>query len=133
MSSVPDAASDYVQRTGNLLFFAGKGPRGSTGTVSAEVRVEQTYQGSGKTGLILLAVLRTKLGTFARVTRIAKVFGMVNVVPDFGDPPKVSNDCSDLSVEVFGDPGRHTRTPAGMGSLRRQIIVEIESIIEVTG
>jgi enamine deaminase RidA (YjgF/YER057c/UK114 family) len=56
---------------------------------------------------------------------------MVNAVPDFGDPPKVINGCSDLFVEVFGDKGRHARSAVGMGSLPMNITVEIEAIVEV--
>ncbi len=134
LPSVPDAAGNYVHavRTGNLLFLAGKGPRGSNGKVGAEVRVEQAYQDARETGLTLLAVIRAELGTLDRVTRIVKVFGMVNAAPDFGDQPKVINGCSDLFVEVFGDAGRHARSAVGMGSLPNQITVEIECIVEVS-
>lgn len=131
---VPDAAGNYVHavRTGNLLFLAGKGPRGSTGKVGAEITIEQAYQDARETGLTLIAVLRAELGSLERVTRIVKVFGMVNAAPDFGDQPKVINGCSDLFVEVFGDAGRHARSAVGMGSLPNQITVEIECIVEVT-
>ena len=134
LPAVPDAAGNYVHavRTGNLLFLAGKGPRGSTGKVGAEVSVEQAYEAARETGLTLLAVLRAELGTLDRVARIVKVFGMVNAAPDFGDQPKVINGCSDLFVEVFGDAGRHARSAVGMGSLPSQITVEIECIVEVS-
>ncbi|MBT5773171.1 MAG: RidA family protein [Dehalococcoidia bacterium] len=134
LPAVPDAAGNYVHavRTGNLLFLAGKGPRGSNGKVGAEVSVDEAYQAARETGLTLLAVLRAELGTLDRVTRIVKVFGMVNAAPDFGDQPKVINGCSDLFVEVFGDAGRHARSAVGMGSLPSQITVEIECIVEVS-
>ena len=57
---------------------------------------------------------------------IVKVLGMVNCPPDFGHQPEVINGCSDLLVEVFGDAGRHARSAVGMGSLPRDIAVEIE-------
>ena len=56
---------------------------------------------------------------------------MVNAVPEFGDHPEVINGFSDLMVEVFGDRGKHARAAVGMGSLPRNIAVEIEMIVEV--
>lgn len=131
---VPDPAGNYVHavQTGNLLFLAGKGPRGSTGKVGAEVSVEDAYAAARDTGLTLIAVMKSELGSLDRVSRIVKVLGMVNAVPEFGQQPQVINGCSDLFVEVFGDAGRHARSAVGMGSLPSQITVEIECIVEVT-
>jgi len=56
---------------------------------------------------------------------------MVRAVPEFGDQPEVINGCTDLFVEVFGDPGRPARSAVGMGSLPMNITVEIEAIVEV--
>ena len=134
LPDVPAPAGNYVHavRTGNLLFLAGKGPRASSGKVGDTVTVEEAYQDARDTGLILLAVMRQELGSLDRVTRVVKVFGMVNAAPDFGQQPAVINGCSDLFVEVFGDAGRHARSAVGMGSLPGQITVEIECIVEVS-
>lgn len=134
LPAVPDPAGNYVHavRTGNLLFLAGKGPRNSTGKVGAEVSVDDAYQAARETGLTLIAVMKAELASLDRVSRIVKVFGMVNAAPDFGQQPQVINGCSDLFVEVFGDAGRHARSAVGMGSLPSQITVEIECIVEVT-
>ena len=68
---VPDPAGNYVHavRSGNLLFLAGKGPRHSTGKVGAEVSVEAAYEAARDTGLTLLAVMRSELGSLDRVAR----------------------------------------------------------------
>ena len=131
-------AGNYVhaQRTGNLLYLSGKGPRNAdgsapTGKVGGEVSVEDAYQHARTVGLTLIAVLKETLGDLDRVTQIVKVLGMVNAAPDFGQQPKVINGCSDLFVEVFGDAGRHARSAVGMGSLPSGITVEIEVIVEV--
>ena len=131
--AVPPALANYVHavQTGNLLFLSGKGPKGSTGKVGAEVSVEQAYQDAREVGLYLVAVLKDYLGSLDRVKRIVKVLGMVNGAPDFGDQPKVINGCSDLLVEIFGEKGRHARSAVGMGSLPGQITVEIELIAEI--
>ena len=130
---IPEPAGNYVHavRTGNLLFLAGKGPRGSRGTVGDTIGVEQAYADAREVGLILLAVMRHELGTLDRVARVVKVLGMVNATPEFGEQPKVINGCSDLFVEVFGERGRHARSAVGMGSLPNRITVEIECIVEV--
>ncbi len=121
----------HAVRTGNLLFLSGKGPK-NQGKVGGDVTVEQAYQDARQTGLQLLAVMRDTMGSLDKVTRVVKVLGMVNGVPEFGQQPQVINGCSDLFVEAFGENGRHARSAVGMGSLPNNITVEIEVIVEVT-
>jgi enamine deaminase RidA (YjgF/YER057c/UK114 family) len=125
--------ANYVNavRTGNLLFLAGKGPRGVRGKVGRDFTLEQAYQHARTVGIDLIAVMRAELGSLDRVRRIVKVLGMVNAVPEFEDQPKVINGCSDLFVQVFAERGRHARSAVGMGSLPMGIPVEIECIVEV--
>lgn len=75
--------------------------------------------------------MKSVLGSLDRVKRVVKVLGMVNSVPEFEDPPKVINGCSDLFVEVFGERGKHARSAVGMAALPMGIPVEIECIVEV--
>ena len=130
---VPAPAGNYVHavRTGNLLYLSGKGPGNVIGKVGGGISVEDAYRHARETGLVLIAVMRQELGSLDRVSRIVKVLGMVNAVPDFGQQPKVVNGCSDLFVDVFGEKGRHARSAVGMGSLPGGIPVEIEVIVEV--
>ena len=132
--------ANYVNavRTGNLLYLAGKGPGlpgqpMPSGKVGRDFTIEQGYEYARQTGLSLIAVMKAELGDLDKVTRIVKVLGMVNAVPEFGHQPEVINGCSDLFVEVFGDRGRHARSAVGLGSLPRGIPVEIEVIVEVEG
>lgn len=131
-------AANYVNAvlTGNLLFLSGKGPYrpdGSmhTGIVGQDVSVEDAYRHARLTGLHLISTMKAELGDLDRVARIVKVLGMVNAVPGFTQQPEIINGCSDLFVEVFGDRGRHARSAVGLGSLPRNITVEIEAIVEV--
>jgi enamine deaminase RidA (YjgF/YER057c/UK114 family) len=131
-------AANYVNAvlTGNLLFLSGKGPYRPDGTlhtgiVGQHVTVEEAYQHARLTGLHLISTMQAELGDLDRVVRVVKVLGMVNAVPGFGQQPEVINGCSDLMVEVFGEKGRHARSAVGMGSLPRNITVEIEAIVEV--
>ena len=138
---LPKAASpvaNYVNavRTGNLLFLAGKGPSKPeggyiTGKVGSDLTIEQGYQAARLTAIAQLAVLKAELGNLNRVRRIVKVTGMVNCTPDFTQQPEVVNGFSDLMVEVFGHKGQHARAAVGMGSLPRNIAVEIEAIVEI--
>lgn len=130
--------ANYVNavRTGNLIFLAGKGPRtpeGSliTGKLGKDLSVDQGYEAARAVAILQLAVLKAELGELSRVKRIVKVLGMVNATRDFTDHPEVINGFSDLMVEVFGQKGKHARAAVGMGSLPRNIAVEIELIVEV--
>jgi enamine deaminase RidA (YjgF/YER057c/UK114 family) len=131
--------ANYVNavRSGKLLFLAGKGPSAvdgmrPIGRLGREFDVAQGYKFARSTGLALLAVMKSELGSLDRVVRVVKVLGMVNAMPEFADHPKVINGCSDLFVEVFGERGRHARSAVGMGSLPSGIPVEIEVIVEVS-
>ena len=138
LGSVSAPIANYVNavRTGNLLFLAGKGPRAvdgkrAQGKVGREYTAEQAYQHARTVGLDLLAAMQAELGSLDKVTRVVKMLGMVNAVPEFQDHPRVINGCSDLFVEVFGEAGKHARSAVGMGSLPMGIPVEIEVIVEV--
>ena len=138
LPKVSSPVANYVNavQAGNLLFLAGKGPlpvegKRPSGKVGRDYTVEQAYQFARSTGLDLLAVMRTELGSLDRVKRVVKVLGMVNAVPEFHDQPKVINGVSDLFVEVFGDRGKHARSAVGMGSLPMGIPVEVECIVEI--
>jgi len=135
---VTPPVANYVNavRAGNLLFLAGKGPSAidglrPMGKLGLDFSVEQGYRFARSTGLALLAVLKSELGSLDRVKRVVKLLGMVNCTPQFGDAPKVINGCSDLFVEVFAERGRHARSAVGMNALPNGIPVEIEAIVEV--
>ena len=121
---------------GNLLFLSGQGPQTETGEfrtgkVGAGVTVEEAYADARLVGINLLAVLHFALGDLDRVKRVIKLLGMVNAAPDFTDHPLVINGCSDLFVEIFGDAGHHARSAVGLGSLPRNITVEIEAVVAI--
>ena len=125
----------HVQE-GALLYLSGQGPQEAdgrlhTGKVGAAVSVDQAYAHARLVGINLIAVLHGALGDLSRVTRIVRLLGMVNATPDFADHPEVINGCSDLFLEIFGEAGRHARSAVGLGSLPRNITVEIEAVVAV--
>ncbi|MEM8525182.1 MAG: RidA family protein [Bacteroidota bacterium] len=134
--SPPVANYVNVVQTGSLIFLAGKGPKKADGTyikgkVGADLTQEEGYEAARIVAINQLAVLKTELGDLSKVKRVVKVLGMVNAVPEFENHPEVINGFSDLMVEVFGDKGKHARAAVGMGSLPRNIAVEIEVIVEI--
>ena len=121
---------------GNVLYMSGQGPRDENGNMlagklGAEISIEEGYRRARLVGLGLLAAMRDALGSLDRVDYIVKLLGMVNATPDFNDPPKVINGCSDLFVDVFGEAGRHARSAVGHVTLPNQISVEIEAIVAI--
>jgi len=123
-------------RTGSLLFLAGHGPIRPDGTmlrgkVGRDLDIPAAREAARLVALALLATIRQELGSLDAVARIVKVLGMVNCAPGFNQTPAVIDGCSDLLVEVFGEPGRHARSAVGMAELPFDIPVEIELIAEV--
>ncbi|PHN02877.1 hypothetical protein CRP01_30330 [Flavilitoribacter nigricans DSM 23189 = NBRC 102662] len=138
LPEVSPPVANYVNavQTGNLIFMAGKGPSKPeggyiTGKLGQDLTEEEGYAAARQAAIVQLAALKAEIGDLNRVKRVVKVLGMVNATPEFTNHPEVINGFSDLMVEVFGDKGRHARAAVGMGSLPRNIAVEIEMIVEV--
>jgi len=138
LPAVAKPVANYVpyRIVGNVLYLSGQGPRDEngnnlTGKLGADISIEEGYRRARLVGLGLLAAMRDALGSLDRVDYVVKLLGMVNATPDFNDPPKVINGCSDLFVDVFGEAGRHARSAVGHVTLPGQISVEIEAIVAI--
>jgi enamine deaminase RidA (YjgF/YER057c/UK114 family) len=132
------AAGAYVPavRTGSLVFTSGHGPIGDgriiTGKVGADVDLDTAIEAARLTALQCLAAVKTVVPSLDDITRVVKVFGMVNTAPGFTDTPKVIDGCSRLLLDVFGDDvGKHARSAVGQAALPFDIAVEIELVVEV--
>tara|TARA_Y100000758_G_scaffold207807_1_gene148667 strand:- start:85 stop:552 length:468 start_codon:yes stop_codon:yes gene_type:complete len=136
----PAPLANYVPvvRTGNLIYLSGVGPMAKSdgseykGKLGDNLSVDEGYDAARLTAVNLIARLKGYLGDLDRVTQIVKLLSMVNATPDFTEPPAVSNGCSDLFVEVFGDRGRHARSAIGVATLPGGIPIEIELIAEIS-
>jgi len=136
----PAPVANYlpVVRTGNLIYLSGMGQPPSLdgkeflGKLGKDLSIEEGYQAARLTGINILARLQGYLSDLEKVSRIVKVLSMVNASPDFFDPPAVTNGCSDLLVEVFGDKGKHARSAIGVASLPNNWPIEIEIIAEIS-
>src|SRR5215218_4170756 len=81
-----------VRVHGGLAYVSGHGPFDGdrvlvSGSVGAEVSVEQAYDAARATALSMLASLRRELGDLDRVTAWLKVLGFVKCDPDFNVTP----------------------------------------------
>ena len=140
MPDSPAPLANYVPvvRTGNLIYLSGVGPTAKSdgseykGKLGNDISVDEGYDAARLTAVNLIARLKGYLGDLDRVTQIVKLLSMVNATPDFTEPPAVSNGCSDLLVEVFGDRGRHARSAIGVATLPGGIPIEIELIAEIS-
>jgi enamine deaminase RidA (YjgF/YER057c/UK114 family) len=136
----PAPVANYVPvvRTGNLIYLSGVGPTAKSdgseykGKLGDSVSVDEGYDAARLTAVNLIARLKGYLGNLDRVTQIVKLLSMVNATPDFTEPPAVSNGCSDLLVEVFGERGRHARSAIGVATLPGGMPIEIELIAEIS-
>ena len=125
-------------RTGNLLFVSGQvcidsdGKLVAKGKLGGGVSLEEGQNAARMCGINLLAQLKTALGDLDKVTRVVRLGGFVNSMPDFLDGPKVLNGASDLMVAAFADRGRHARTTVGVAALPGDAAVEVEGLFEVS-
>lgn len=136
----PAPVANYVPvvRTGNLIYLSGVGPTPKSdgseykGKLGDNIAIDEGYDAARLTAVNLMARLKGYLGDLDRVTQIVKLLSMVNATADFTEPPAVSNGCSDLLVEVFGDRGRHARSAIGVATLPGGMPIEIELIAEIS-
>jgi len=132
-------AANYVPFviSGKQVFVSGQVPMAPDGVkfvgkLGREFSVEEGQQAARLCAINILGVLKAALGDLERVTRIVKLVGFVNAVPDFTEPHKVINGASDLITDVLGDQrGKHARSAIGMGTLPLGVAVEVEAIAEI--
>ena len=133
-------AANYVPFTisGNTLFVSGQitmwdGEVKYIGRVGDRISKEDAYQAARICGMNIIAQAKAACGgDLDRVTRVLKLGGFVNCVPEFVDMPEVINGASDLMVEVFGSEiGSHARFAVGAVSLPRGIATEVDGTFEI--
>lgn len=128
-----------VRVSGTRVYISGHAPLNPDGTlahplgkVGLDVTVEEGYIAAQKTALAMLASLKRELGNLDRITAWLRVFGMVNVAPDFRVMPAVINGASDLILDLYGpEIGSHARSAVGLAGLPFNIPVEIEAEVEI--
>lgn len=131
-ASEPAAKYANFVKAGGLLFVSGKGPSGSPkGKLGKQFTTEEGYIFAWQTGVEILAVVKSTLGSLEKVKRVVKIQGFVNADPEFEEHHKVLNGCSDLMLEVFGEKGAHARSVFGAVSVRDNLPIIVDSIFEM--
>ena len=137
LPALPQQGGNYLpaRTVGHIVYLAGVisifDGEVISGTAGAGRTIEEGYDAARACALILLAVLKTHLGSLDKVKNIVTVNGYVNAVPGYPDSPKVINGASDLFVEIFGDAGRHVRAAIGVSALPHNALVELQMTVEV--
>lgn len=125
--------------SGNMLYISGHLPFEADGTTLRTGKIgpghhslEYGYEAARLAGLNIIATLKEQLGDLDRVEQVVKVFGIVQSTDDFKEQHKVMDGCSDVMMEVFGNPvGYHARSAIGTSTLPIDISVEVEAIVQV--
>lgn len=133
--ATPAAAYVPFVRTGNLVFLSGhiakKDGKSWVGQLGRTMQTEEGKQAARAIAIDLMGTLHAAVGDLNSVKRIVKVMSLVNSAPDFTEHHLVTNGCSELLGQVFGDKGAHARSAFGVAQIPTGACVEIELIAEV--
>ncbi|HET6788399.1 MAG TPA: RidA family protein [Aquabacterium sp.] len=133
--ATPAAAYLPFMRTGQLVFLSGhiakKDGQVWTGQLGKTMGTAEGQQAARAVAIDLLGTLQAAAGGLDNVVRIVKVMSLVNSTSEFTEQHLVTNGCSELLAEVFGEAGRHARSAFGVAQIPLGACVEIELIAEV--
>ncbi len=133
--AVPAAAYVPFVRTGNLVFVSGhiarRDGKAWIGQLGRDMVTATAKHAARAVAIDLLGTLHAAVGDLNHIERIVKVTSLVNSAPDYTEQHVVTNGCSELLVEVFGERGAHARSAFGVAQLPRGSCVEIELIVQV--
>ena len=133
--AVPAAAYVPFVQTGNLIFLSGHIAKRDgqvwTGQLGKDMDTATGAQAARAVAVDLLGTLQAATGDLNRIKRVVKVMSLVNSTLDYTEQHLVTNGCSELLGEVFGDAGKHARSAFGVAAIPLGACVEIELIVEV--
>jgi enamine deaminase RidA (YjgF/YER057c/UK114 family) len=133
--ATPAAAYVPYVKTGQLVFLSGhiskKDGQVWAGQLGKNIQTEEGKLAARAVAIDLLGTLHAAVGDLNQVKRIVKVMSLVNSTADFTEQHLVTNGCSELLGQVFGDAGIHARSAFGVAQLPMGACVEIELIAEI--
>ena len=133
--ATPAAAYVPFVKTGNLVFLSGhiskKEGQVWAGQLGKNIQTEEGKLAARAVAIDLMGTLQAAVGDLNQVKRIVKVMSLVNSTADFTEQHLVTNGCSELLGQVFGDAGIHARSAFGVAQLPMGACVEIELIAEI--
>lgn len=134
--AAPAAAYLPFAQTGNLVFLSGhlakKDGKVIVGQLGKDTTTEQGKAAARAIAIDLMGTLHAAVGDLNKVKRIVKVMSLVNSTGDFTEQHLVTNGCSELLGEIFGEAGKHARSAFGVAQIPMGACVEIEMIAEVS-
>jgi enamine deaminase RidA (YjgF/YER057c/UK114 family) len=135
--AIPAAAYLPFVQTGSLVFLSGhiakKDGKPWVGQLGLTMTTEEGKAAARAIAVDLMGTLQAAAGgDLARVKRIVKVMSLVNSTSTFTEQHLVTNGCSELLGEIFGDAGKHARSAFGVAQIPMGACVEIELIAELT-
>lgn len=133
--AVPAAAYVPYVQTGNLLFLSGhiakKDGKPWIGQLGRTMQTAEGKEAARSVAIDLLGTLHAAVGDLNKIQRIVKVMSLVNSTPEFVEHHLVTNGCSELIGQIFGNKGAHARSAFGVAQLPMGACVEIELIAEL--
>jgi enamine deaminase RidA (YjgF/YER057c/UK114 family) len=134
--AIPAAAYLPFVQTGSLVFISGhiakKDGKPWVGQLGLTMTTEEGKAAARAIAIDLMGTLQAAAGgDLARVKRIVKVMSLVNSTSTFTEQHLVTNGCSELFGEIFGDAGKHARSAFGVAQIPMGACVEIELIAEL--
>ena len=133
--ATPAAAYVPYVKTGQLVFLSGhiskKDGQVWAGQLGKNIQTEEGKLAARAVAIDLLGTLHAAVGDLNQVKRIVKVMSLVNSTADFTEQHLVTNGCSELLGQVFGNAGIHARSAFGVAQLPMGACVEIELIAEI--
>ena len=133
--AVPAAAYVPFVQTGRLVFLSGhiakKDGRPWVGQLGRTMQTAEGKDAARAVAIDLLGTLHAAIGDLNKIHRIVKVMSLVNSTSDFVEHHLVTNGCSELIGQIFGEKGAHARSAFGVAQLPMGACVEIELIAEL--
>jgi enamine deaminase RidA (YjgF/YER057c/UK114 family) len=134
--AIPAAAYLPFVQTGSLVFLSGhiakKDGKPWVGQLGLSMTTEEGKAAARAIAIDLMGTLQAAAGgDLSRVSRIVKVMSLVNSTSTFTEQHLVTNGCSELLGEIFGDAGKHARSAFGVAQIPMGACVEIELIAEL--
>ena len=133
--SVPAAAYVPFVQTGKLVFLSGhiakKDGKPWVGQLGRNMQTAEGKDAARAVAIDLLGTLHAAVGDLNKIHCIVKVMSLVNSTYDFVEHHLVTNGCSELIAQIFGEKGAHARSAFGVAQLPMGTCVEIELIVEL--
>ena len=133
--AVPAAAYVPFVQTGKLIFLSGhiakKDGKPWVGQLGRTMQTTEGKEAARAVAIDLLGTLQAAVGDLNKIQRIVKVMSLVNSTSDFVEHHLVTNGCSELIGQIFGEKGAHARSAFGVAQLPMGACVEIELVAEL--